>query len=208
MSEQLDLMEKEILESLPQVPIIIDQVGHAIKWVKDVEDEGKALSTLRFAKLVEDYAFRISERMYFKTHLLIGALLFDLDNVFEDKRFGMFKTASGEVEKVLRTIHLDEKLQEEKGCFKALMLQLSKMAKENEECFCIHLLSILNDLQEISRGMKKTGVKTPITPADYIKVLGYSYSLGNIKAPHFNLLDTTGDIINKIYIELNESFNF
>lgn len=208
MIEQLDLMEKEILEKLPQVPIVIDQVGHAIKWVREVEDEGKALSTLRFTKMVQEYVSTISDKMFYKTHLVIGALLFDINNVFEDERFNVFKTASGEVERVLRTLKLDEKFQEEKGCFKALSLQLAKMAKEDEECFCVSLLSILNDLQDISRGMKEVGVKTPITPADYIKVLGYSYAISGISKIHFNILDTTGSVLNKVYIELNESFNF
>ena len=205
---QTELIEKDIISKLPQVPYIIDQVGAAMKWVKEVNTEGDYYKTLSFVSEVTNFVCSVSNPNFFKVHLVLGALLMDIENAKEDSRFEIFKTASQSVEKTLENLIINKKLGEERGCFNALSMHLVQLEKKDNDCFCISLMSILSDLNEILTGMKEAKVKAPITPSDYIKVLGYAYAMQNVRMANLTLNNKASEILNKISIILNKEFIF
>ena len=203
MEEKFELLKKAILAEVPQVPFVIDQVGAAIDWCIDGHEEGVVAKLLEAALDVAKFVRTVSEPNFYKTPLLIASLIGDIDGVLEDERFKMYQSASGSVEKVIKAILVDQKLIEQYGCFKALTIHLAQVYRINEEYLMLLLYGILYDLKEITAGLKATGTKAPITPQDYISVLGYAYTIGNFKMNGFNLLGYTRSLINEIDIILN-----
>lgn len=203
MSEIVDLLKKDILVEVPQVPYVLDQVGHAIDWCIEANDEGSVVKVLKTSLDVAKYAKSISEPNFYKTHLLIASLIGDIDNVKEDAKFEMYKTASGIVAKTIDEIIIDKNLIETRGCFNALSIWITNLARTNEEAFVVMLYGILNDLKESIEGLKVVNEKAPITPEDYVQILGYAYVLSNLRMSNLSLLDSTREIINQISIILN-----
>ena len=208
MVEKIQILKQAILEEVPQIPFIVDQVGFALKLCIEYHDKGVVVKVLEAALDVAKYVRSISEPNFYRTHLLVASLIGDIPNILEDERFNIFKTASQSVEKTIRKIIIDEKLTEERGCFNAITMHLTQLALEDEECMVIMLYGILHDLQEIVEGMKKAGVKTPITPQDYLTIMGYAYVMSNLRMANLNLLFTTRDVIDKIEVLLNNDVNY
>lgn len=207
MTENVEIMEKGILEKLPQIPFIVDQVGYAMKWAKEVYDEGAYYKNIEFTLDVAEYATKISQPNFYKTYLIIGALLMDIPGAINDTKFEMFKSTSNSVENILNNIIMDPKTNEEYGCFKSVSLHIAKLARTNQEYLAVFLLGILSDLKEIVKGMEDVKVKAPITTEDFIKVLGYAFVMQNLRGANLNLLNEVREILNKIDIILN-SLNF
>ena len=204
MQERIDLLKADIIAQVPQVPFVIDQVGSAIDWCVEVNSEkGDVVKLLECALEVATYIKNTSEPNFYKTHLLIATLIGDIDDVFENSKFDQFRTASGAVEKAIKEIRLDPNTVKERGCFNALNIHLAKLARTNEDYLVLALYGILCDLKEITAGLKKANVKTPITSQDYITVLGYAYVLANLRMTGIIFLDKTQTLINKIAIILN-----
>lgn len=203
MSEIVDLLKRDILAEVPQVPYVLDQVGHAIDWCISANDEGAIVKILKTSLDVAKYAKSISEANFYKTHLLIASLIGDIPNVKEDEKFEMYKTASGIIAKTIDETIIDKSLIESRGCFNALNIWLTNLAKTNEESFVVMLYGILNDLKEIIEGLRAVNEKAPITPEDYVQILGYAYVLSNLRMANLTLLDSTRSIINEIGIILN-----
>ena len=203
MSEIVDLLKRDILAEVPQVPYVLDQVGHAIDWCIEANDEGSVVKVLKTSLDVAKYAKSISEPNFYKTHLLIASLIGDIDNVKEDAKFEMYNTASGIVAKTIDEIIIDKNLIETRGCFNALSIWITNLARTNEESFVVMLYGILNDLKESVEGLKAVNEKAPITPEDYVQILGYAYVLSNLRMSNLSLLDSTREIINQISIILN-----
>lgn len=203
MSEIVDLLKRDILAEVPQVPYVLDQVGHAIDWCIEANDEGSVVKVLKTSLDVAKYAKSISEPNFYKTHLLIASLIGDIDNVKEDAKFEMYNTASGIVAKTIDEIIIDKNLIETRGCFNALSIWITNLARTNEESFVVMLYGILNDLKESIEGLKAVNEKAPITPEDYVQILGYAYVLSNLRMSNLSLLDSTREIINQISIILN-----
>lgn len=208
LSVKCQLIEKQIIEGLPQVPYVIDRVDNAIQWIKSLQKYSTYFSTLTTAVKVMKYVTEISEPNYFKVHLLVTALLMDVPEPEKNERFNIYKTASGVVEKALSEITVKDTEVEEKGCFKAMSVHVIDLLRNNEELAAIYLIALLTDLEETVAGMKKANVKAPITGQDYIKILGYDMVLTNIRMSNLNLLNTTRDIINQINIILNNDVNY
>ena len=203
MIEKVQILKKTIMGEVPQVPFILDQVGFALKISTEYHKEGEIVKALESALDVAKYIKGISEPNFYKTHLLIASLIGDIPNITEDERFSIFKTASQSVEKAIKKVSIDEELIKERGCFNTITMHLTKLAKEDEECMTVMLYGILHDLKGIIQGMKKAEVKTPITPQDYITIMGYAYVMANLRMAKLNLLFTTKDVINQIEIILN-----
>ena len=83
-------LEKGIIELLPQIPYVIDQVGEALKWVKEELSEGEYNKTLKVAYDVAQYAKEVSDTNFFKTHLVIASILSNIEDPMADKRFEIF----------------------------------------------------------------------------------------------------------------------
>ena len=198
-----ELLEKSIIELLPPVPYIVDQVGAAMNWVKSVVEEGEYLKSLRVALKVAEYTAKVSNPNFYKSSLIIASLLSNVPNATEDEKFKIFDTASKSVEKMLKSVVVDSKLQEEKGCFKALTLHLIPLFENDQDAAVVMLCGIWEDLEDIARVLNKAEVKTPITREDYVIILGYTVVLGNIYASKPNILNETGSILNEIQIILN-----
>lgn len=196
-------VKNAILSELPQIPFIIDQVDNAIDWCIEAHDKGVVARVLNTALDVAKYVKEISDPNFYKTHLVIAALIGDIDGVLEDEKFGMYKTASHAVENTIKKVIIDPKLTEERGCFNALNIWLTRLAREDENAFVVLLYGILNDLKEVVAGLKQVNSKAPITPQNYITVLGYAYVLSNIRMANLNLLDRTRVLVNEIEVLLN-----
>lgn len=198
-----ELLEKSILELVPPVPYVVDQVDAAMKWVKEEKEEGEYLKALRTALKVAEYAAKVSNPNFYKTHLIVASLLSNVADPINNEKFKIFDTASKSVEKALKSITIDPKLQEEKGCFKALILQIVPLLKVEQDYVVIMLCGILEDLEEISRVMHKAGVKSPITREDYVILLGYSMVITSLYQSKQNILNDTATVLNDIQIILN-----
>ena len=208
MVESADVLEKSILEKVPQIPYIIDQVGYAIKWVKEVQEEGEYYKTLKFALDVANYAEKVSERGYYKTHLVIGALLMDIKDVMRDPKFENFKTASHVIEDTLAAITINPDWASTYGCFKAISIHVVTLAKENQDYFAILMYNILNELNVILAGMQGAKDKAPITVEDYVKILGYAVVMKNLKLEKLQFYTPIQEVINSINTILNHDINF
>lgn len=206
----MEKLEKSIIEELPQVPYVVDQVGYALKWAKEVLNEGEYRKTLEVAQEVGQYIKKISEPNFYKVHLLVASILSYIPEAKTDERFKEFDTTSKAVEKALTAIIVDSKLSEEKGCFKSLLLTLIPLAKTNEEYFTIAIIGMKHDLLEIKKGYEAAKVenKTPITLADYTTILGYALIMANIRMSNLKLLNETYEKVNEIEILLNNDFNY
>lgn len=203
MLEQIQNLKRAIMEEVPQVPFVQDQVGFALKLCIEYHREGEVVKLLEAALSVAKYIKEISEPNFYKTHLLVASLIGDIPDILEDERFKIFQTASQSVEKAVKKVSIDNKLIEERGCFNAITMHLTQLAKEDEECLTVMLYGILYDLKEVIDGMKKANVKTPITPQDYITIMGYAYVMANLRMAKLSLLNTTKEVINEIEIMLN-----
>ena len=204
----IEQLEKALIESVPQIPYVVDQIGFAMKWAKEAQDEGTYYNTIVHALEVAKYVHTVSETNFYKVHLVIGALLIDIDNPVTDERFKPFDSASKSVENTLQTLKVDEKAVEDYGCFKAMTMHVVQLAHKDEDCFVIYMLAMLKDLEDISRGMKEVGAKSPITAEDYVKVLGYDLVMANIRMSNLSLLNTTREVLNNITIKLNNDFKY
>ena len=203
MEEKVNSLKQSILSELPQIPFIIDQVSEAIDWCVEAHDDGVVVRLLETALDVARYVREISDPNFYKTHLVVAALIADIPNVTEDSRFEIFKSASNAVLNSVKEVIVSPELIKDRGCFNALNIHLTQLAKKNENCFVVMLLGILHDLQDLTAALKATGVKTPITPQDYITILGYAYVMSNLRMANLTLLDRTKVIVNNIQVLLN-----
>ena len=203
MEEKVRVLSSEILQELPQIPFIIDQVSEAINWCIEAHDSGVVTKLLETAVDVAKYVKEISDPNFYRTHLVIASLIADIEGVLEDDRFKQFQTTSGAVEKTVKDIIINPDLLSERGCFNALNIHLTQLSRKDENCLVIMLYGILHDLEEITMGIKEAKVKAPITPQDYITVLGYAYVMSNLRMANLALADKTKVIINDIQILLN-----
>ena len=203
MEEKIEKLKESIIEELPQVPYVLDQVGEALDWCIESHEEGVITKLLETALDVARYAKEISDPNFYKTHLVIAALLADIPNVFEDERFQKFNSTSGIVEKSVRNVTIDKSLIEKRGCFNSLNIHLTNISRVDENCMVVMLYGILHDLEEVVAGLKSVETKSPITPQDYITVLGYAYVMANLRMANLKLADRTKVLINKIEILLN-----
>ena len=201
--KRFETVKQSIIAELPQVPFVIDQVDKAINWCIEAHDSGIVNRILNTSLDVARYVKKVSDPNFYKTHLLISALIGDIPNVLQDEQFAIFRTASGAVEKTIKKVIVDKKLSEERGCFNALTIWLTQLAREDEEAFVVMLYGVLNDLKDLIAGLKEVGVKTPVTPQNYITVLGYAYVLSNIRMADLKLLDKTREVINEVEVILN-----
>ena len=197
-----DVLEKGILEKLPPIPYIVDQVGAAMEWLKSEKEETEYLKALRTALKVTDYTVLNSNVNFFKTHLIVASLLSGIPEATKNEKFKIFDSASKSVEKTLEKIVVDPVAQEKRGCFKSLVLCMAPLVNENQDYLAVMLLGILEDLEEITSGMQKANVTSPITREDYVIILGYSMVLSNLYSMK-GLLQSTLSILNDIQIILN-----
>ena len=195
--------EQSIIEILPQIPYVIDQVGEALKWAKEEAPEGTYNKIVDVAYEVAEYARSVSDTNFYKTHLVITSILSNIEKAVENDRFSTFDTASKATEKALQAYNIPVETIEKYGCFKAILMHLVPLAKENEDLFAVALIGIKHDLQEILKGMEKANIKSPITSEDYITILGYSFVMANVRMARLNLLDKVHKIYNDIEILLN-----
>lgn len=196
-------LEQSLIEALPQVPYVIDQVGEALKWAKEEAPEGMYNKIVETAYEVANYAKDISNPNFYKTHLVIASILSNIEKASEQERFSTFDTTSKATEKALKGLCISPECVEKYGCFKSILIHFVPVAKENEDVFAVALIGIKHDIQEILKGMEKAKIKTPITSEDYITILGYSYVMANIRMSKVSMLDKTRKIYNDIEILLN-----
>ena len=201
-------LEDSIIEQLPQIPYVIDQVGEALNWAKEVLPEGDYNHVLKTVYEVAEFTKSTSDPNFFKTHYVVGAILSNIKGALEDERFAKFDSPSKAVEKTLKALIIDPKDVEEKGCFKAIILHLIPLAKQNMDLFTLCLIGSKNDLLSILEGMKGANVKSPITGNDYITILGYALVMANIRMANLEMTNAAYKVYNEIAILLNNDFNY
>ena len=198
---EIEVLEKGILEKLPQTNFVVDQVGLAMQIAREALAESDYTKTLKVTARIADYASKVSEVGFYKYPLIVASLLADVPNI--DEKIVPFKSASGAVEAAVAKTRVSEEMIQKKGCFKALCLHLVPLSKENQDYFACMLCHILEDLEDLTAGMKEAGVKSPITPSDYVTILGYSYVM-NCVYSSATITGYTSTIINNIQIILND----
>lgn len=196
-------LEKSLYEVLPQIPYVIDQVGEALKWIKEECKEGEYNKILDTTYEVAQFVAEISNPNFFKTYLVLASVLSNIKDVMKDERFEKFDTASKATEKAVQGLYVAPEKIEEQGCFKSVLLNLIPLARADENLFAVALIGIKHDLLDIMEGMKKTDIKTPITAQDYVTILGYALIMANIRMANLNLLNRTYTIYNDITKLLN-----
>ena len=201
-------LEESIIEQLPQIPYVIDQVGEALKWAKEELNEGAYNKALEIAYEVTQYTKTVSDPNFFKTQYVIATILSNIENAKDSSRFAIFDSASKSVEKALNSLIILPEDVEKIGCFKAIMLHLIPLGKENIELFTVALIGIKHDLLEIIKGMREAKVKTPITGNDYISILGYALVMTNIRMASINMTNGAYKIYNEIFVMLNSELNY
>lgn len=201
-------LEESIIEQLPQIPYVVDQVGDALKWAKEVLGEGEYNHVLEVAYDVTEFTKKVSVPNFFKTHYVVATILSNINGVLQDERFSRFDSASKSVEKALKDLIIDPKEIEERGCFKTIMTHLIPLAKRDIELFTVGLIGIKNDLKAILEGIKKANVKTPVTGNDYISILGYALVIANIRMSKIEMTNEAYEVYNDITIMLNNDFNY
>lgn len=202
--QTMNNLEKSIIEELPQIPYVIDQVSDAISWAKEKLDEGDFNHMLRVAYDVTLYVKSISEPTFFKTHLVVASILSNIPEVLSKERIKKFETTSNAVENTLRHLIVTPEKVTKNGCFKAILLNLVPLQAINEEIFTVALVGIKHDLLAITEGMNTSEAKAPITSQDYISVLGYALVMANLRMANLKLQNKTYEIYNDISIILNE----
>ena len=201
-------LEESIIEQLPQIPYVIDQVGEALAWAKEELGEGDYNRILEIAYDVTEFTKTVSDPNFFKTHYVIASILSNIKDVKKDERFKKFDSASKSVEKTLDAITIEPDLVEEKGCFKSIMLHVIPLAKKNMELFTVELIGVKHDLTEILKGMKAAQVKAPITGNDYITILGYALVFANIRMANLKMTNEAYKIYNEISAMLNNDLTY
>lgn len=201
-------MENSILENLPQIPYVVDQVSDALDWAKEALKESEYEHMLRVVAEITEHVKAISDPNFFKTYLVVASILLAIPEARKDERFKKFDTASKAVEKALEVLEIDKEMIKEKGCFKAVALKVIPMAKVNEEYFFIAMTGIKHDLLDIIEGMKPAGVKDPITTQDYVVILGYALVMANLRMANLKLGNAAYKVVNDIEILLNTEFNY
>lgn len=201
-------IKESIIEQLPQIPYVLDQVGEALDWVKEELDEGAYNKVLKTTYEVTEFVKSISDPNFFKTHYVLASILSNIRNAKENERFAKFDSTSKSVEKTLDSVTLDRASIEKNGCFKAIMLHIIPLAKKNMDLFTISLISIKQDLLEILEGMKKAEVNSPITGSDYITILGYALVIANIRMANLSMTNSAYKVYNEISVILNSDFSY
>lgn len=196
-------IEDSIIQELPQIPYVIDQVSEALAWAKESLNEGEYNRVLKITQDVISYTKGISDPNFFKTHYVIASILSNIEVSKTDERFAKFDSASKAVEKALDDLIVKPEDIEKNGCFKTVLLHLIPLAKKNMDLFAISLIAIERTLAEIVEGIKNTEVKSPITANDYITVLGYALLIANIRMANIKMPNAVYEIYNKISIMLN-----
>lgn len=201
-------LEQSIIEQLPQIPYVIDQVGEALNWAKEELNEDGYNETLRLTYDVTEFTKSVSDPNFFKTHYVIATILSSFNGAKENERFKKFDSSSKAVEKALNALMVDPKLIEEKGCFKAVLLHLIPLAKENMELFTIGLIGIKHALTPVISSLQAANVKSPITGNDYITILGYALVMANVRMANIKMSNEAYKIYNEISIMLNNNVNY
>ena len=199
----IEELKKGILEEVPQIPLIIDQVSEAIDWCIEEQPEDELVCVLRAGLDVAKFLKKISDPNFYKTHILIASLLVCLPNKAEDsERFRIFESASGSVRKALEELRVPKEEIDKRGGFNALTVKLATLGRTNQDYLGVSFYSILETLKLMVEGMKEGKVKSPITPQDYIMTLGYAYVLANLRMSGIELRDDVRAIMNEIEIIL------
>ena len=198
-----ETLEKSIIEKVPTIPYIVDQVGAAMKWTKETLPEDDYRKILGVALKVANYTSRTSSQNFFKTHLVIASLIANIEGVLEHDNFKIFDTASKSVENTCKDVIVPKELTLNNGCFKAISMHIVPLAKKDQDSLTIMLCGILQDLQEIAKGMEGTEEKAPITASDYVTILGYAWVIQNLMHSKVNLYNEISSILNEILILLN-----
>ena len=201
-------LEKSIIEQLPQIPYVIDQVSEALTWAKESLDEGDYNSLLELTYDVTEFTKRVSDPNFFKTHYVIATILSSIEDVKKNERFSKFDSASKAVEKTLDSITVLPKDVEDKGCFKATLMHLIPLAKTNMDLFTINLIGVKHDLEKIRKGAQGASVNSPITADDYIIILGYALIMANIRMANLTLTNEAYQVYNDISVMLNNELKY
>ena len=201
-------LKESIIQELPQIPYVIDQVVGALDWAQETLNEGEYNKLLKFTYDVVEFTKSISDPNFFKTHYVVASILTTIPSAKSNERFAKFDSASKAVEKALEALSISSEDIEKYGCFKALMLHLIPLAKENMELFTISLIGIRNSLSEIMAGIKAGDIKAPITANDYISILGYALVISNIRMANISMSNEAYKVYNEISIMLNNELNY
>jgi len=187
---------KSITGQLPQIPLVIDQVGAAIKLAEAELNEESFKKALESANVVVSYAKEVSAPLYFKFNLVIDALIKNIPDVKSKKGFKSLQTTSNIVSDDLSQLEQTSE-ESERGYYKGEVLKLCRLIKENVDLFLVELADMHTNLKEL-KGEEILG------GTDLEEALGLSFIFANIRMGDYIFPNSMQPYYNKFVIDLEK----
>lgn len=144
----IDGYVNSIMENVPQVPFVVEQIGQAINIAKVEYDDKKLVKILENTIEVSKYAKEESKStQFFKYHLIVISLLKDIKDMTKLKPF---ETQSNKIVNSIKLMQLDEKEINKKGFVRATALHLMQLFNLDQELFMISIIEIQQELDRLA----------------------------------------------------------
>lgn len=202
MSETLtksDVLINSIMEYVPQVTFVIEQIGQALNIAKANYSETELEEILTVTVDVAKYAKEVSNsEAFFKYHLIVISLL---QNINDMSKLSMFETQSNTVINGIQAIKPDVEQIKAKGFVKATVVKLAKLFKENQDLFALEILNTQMVLNNLITNYNKTRTWTN---EELILLMQIAMIEQTIRMNKFTYLSPVANIVNNLLITLNK----
>lgn len=146
------ITKKMVMELLPQIPFVMDQVSNAVNYVEEHTPD-KLKDALALAYEVGKYAQKTSSEHYFKYDLIIMALLkhIGIDDLLKDKIIEV----GSKVQQGLELLTITDDKLKEYGTAKATLNKLIEVYKTDKELLVVMFNELINTLEEAKEHLNK-----------------------------------------------------
>lgn len=199
-------LSKSIIEQLPQIPYIVDQVGLAIDKVFEKLQTEEALKVLEDTLSVIDYTLKVSQPQFFKTHLVLVSLLASISSKLSEEELSKFDTASGTFKQKFEQYRIDKSNVEKVGEYKATTMHLTNLAQNEQDLFTLSILNINSLLEKFLNMKQEVALDEDYKKMTQYTVMGYAVVEVNLRMilNNINLLQPSRDAYNRFMILLNK----
>lgn len=197
-----DMLINSIMEYVPQVTFVLEQIGQAINIAKENYSEAELEEVLKVTVKVAKYAKEVSNsEAFFKYHLIVISLL---QNIEDMSKLSMFETQSNKVINGIQALNTSEEDVKAKGWVRATVLQLANLYNTDQDLFAVSMLSMQEILDKIATSYATTKV---LTNEENIAVLRLALVEQTIRMNKYQYLAPVSAIMNNILVTLNKKFH-
>lgn len=188
---QADVLVNSIMEYVPQVTFVVEQIGQAVNIAKAQYTEEELIETLERTVEVAKFAKEVSNsEAFYKYHLVVISLLV---NITDESLLAKFETQSNSVINGIKALKVDESIIVKKGFVKANVLHLAKLYHENQDLFAMYMIMMTRDFNKaVQMKIEERMLKTALIEQT-IRMNKFEY-LAPVKA----ITDKLFTIINKV----------